>query len=48
MEAVPKLAMLEYELKQSPDNSDLIQKLKALIHVSFCMYGTYVFPALHI
>ena len=35
MEAVPKLAMLEYDLKSSPDNSDLIDKLKAVIHVSW-------------
>ena len=48
MEAVPKLAMLEYELKQSPDNSDLIQKLKALIHVSFFMYCMYSLYVLHI
>ena len=34
MEAVPKLSMLEYDLKSSPDNSDLIEKLKAVIHVS--------------
>jgi len=31
MEAAPKLPMLQYELKSSPDNLDFIHKLKALI-----------------
>jgi hypothetical protein len=35
MEAVPKLSMLHFDLKYSPENTDFLLKLKRLIHVSF-------------
>ena len=33
MEAVPKLSMLHFDLKYSPENTDFLLKLKKLIHV---------------
>ena len=34
MEACPKLPMIHFDLKFSPDNGDFAHKMKQLIHVS--------------
>ena len=36
MEAVPKLPMLKFDLKLSPDNGDFLETIKKLIKV-ICM-----------
>ena len=37
MEAVPRLSMLHFDLKYSPENTDFLLKLKRLIHVSLAI-----------
>ena len=42
MEAVPRLSMLHFDLKYSPENTDFLLKLKRLIHVSRIISSSFI------